>query len=304
MQRTSSLLGAVLLAVVLLLQVGCQPVLSDFMAKTPNHDKTIKVDRPPLNDFQRSLFGVEIPEPEASIAVWVIEPKDQPEPVGTVMILHGFKDKPFWMLDKAKDLTEVGYRAVLVALRGHGGSTGKYHTFGVVEQHDMVAVIDELEQRGLIAGKLGLWGMSYGSTVGIQTAAIDDRIQAVVGIAGFSSVRRVSVEYCRTLLPVVGWVMSEESIQAIVDKAGDKAGYDPDEAEAIDAIAQIEVPVLILHGEWDLLVPHTHGEILREAGGENVQMISLPITGHLGAWFDLSGDVRRHGIAFLDEHLR
>jgi pimeloyl-ACP methyl ester carboxylesterase len=48
------------------------------------------------------------------------------------------------MLPAAKELAEAGYRAVLVDLRGHGRSTGKYTTFGVQAAKDLSQVIDAL----------------------------------------------------------------------------------------------------------------------------------------------------------------
>ena len=52
----------------------------------------------------------------------------------------------------------AGYRAVLVDLRGHGRSTGKYLTYGVQEAQDISQVIDALEQQQLIAGEIGVLG--------------------------------------------------------------------------------------------------------------------------------------------------
>ena len=104
---------------------------------------------------------------------------------GTILFLHGLALQKetcgFW----AYQIAAAGYRAVLVDLRGHGQSTGDWLTYGVVESRDIVRVIDRLDEKGLLAGKVGLFGESYGAAVALQTAARDDRVRAVVALAAF-----------------------------------------------------------------------------------------------------------------------
>ena len=55
-------------------------------------------------------------------------------------------------------------------------------TFGLQEAKDLSQVVDALGQRGLLAGNLGVYGISYGATTAIHLAAADRRVRAVVAV--------------------------------------------------------------------------------------------------------------------------
>jgi pimeloyl-ACP methyl ester carboxylesterase len=110
-------------------------------------------------------------------------------------------------------------------------------SYGAIEARDLSQVLDALEARGLVAGPIGVFGISYGAAVGIQFAARDRRVRAVVAVASFSSLRSVIPRYVRLFFPVRGWFMSEGQIQAAIDRAAERAGFDPDGADVGEAMA-------------------------------------------------------------------
>lgn len=315
---------------------GCAPVIQHFMVDAPNAMSFSRGDDPPewVCDFQGvdEQFRVEVGPPEASLLVWVLEPeeeqgKEEEEPAGsrrsggeeepagsrrskgTVLMLHGYRAEMSWMLAEARDLNRAGYRAVLVDLRGHGCSTGDHLTYGVQEARDLSQVIDALVARGLVGGELGVWGISYGASTAIMLSAEDPRIDAVVAVSPFSSMREIVPHFVRMFLPWVGWHMSDEEIARIVDAGGAEAGFDPDEADIAAAAAaggQEAAPLLLLHGSWDWLVPPSHSERIlasAEAAGREVKREKIGATGHLSIWFDVGGRVEAEGVAWLDRWL-
>src|SRR3954466_6566579 len=127
------------------------------------------------------------------LTAWKGPPTTQPSlanrrpPKGTVFLLHGIgdrKDKVPYLL-WARVLAQAGYRAVLVDLRGHGRSTGRYMSYGVHESRDMAQLLDAFEEQGLVYGPVGVCGVSYGGAVAIQWAAIDPRVKAIVALEPF-----------------------------------------------------------------------------------------------------------------------
>jgi pimeloyl-ACP methyl ester carboxylesterase len=287
---------------------GCQRLLPSLIVDAKNRHRAPNPDAAP-RDLGLRLLGVDegwrvtVGPPEASLAVWVLEPRDDAPVKGTLLVLHGFKGGPLHMLGHADRLRDAGYRTVIVGLRGHGASTGKHLTFGVVEKHDIAQVIDALEARGLIEGGLGILGMSYGAMVAIETAGHDLRVDAVVAMAGFSNARSELRHAVRTFLPVVGWVMSDEQVDAVIDAAGERAGFDPDDADAALAIARTHAPVLIVHGTWDAIVPVSHAHRLHAAAPQRSELMLVPFAGHAGVWMDLDGRIRRRTLAWFDTHL-
>jgi len=288
---------------------GCCGSLAEVMVSTPNRLNPFVTERNPLPPVERvagvdQQFQVKVGPPEASLSVSVIEPEGGIEqPKGTVLVLHGVHTRSFWMLRQAKDLATAGYRAVLVDLRGHGRSTGDYLTFGLREARDLSQVIDALEQRGLVAGKIGVYGVSYGATTSIHLAGRDPRIRAVVAVAPFSTMRDEIPQYGRTMVPGVGRMISDETYQQAIDEAGRRAGFDPDRASAVEAIQRTSAQVLLIHGSNDWVVPQYHSIRLHEAARDHSELVSVPWYGHTVIWFDPTGEVAVRTAAWFDRWL-
>ena len=288
---------------------GCCGSLAEVMVSTPNRLNPFVTETNPLPPVESvagvdQQFQVKVGPPEASLSVSVIAPERGIEqPKGTVLVLHGIHTRSFWMLRQAKDLATAGYRAVLVDLRGHGRSTGDYLTFGLREARDLSQVIDALEQRGLVAGKIGVYGVSYGATTSIHLAGRDPRIRAVVAVAPFSTMRDEIPQYGRTMVPGVGRMISDETYQQAIDEAGRRAGFDPDRASAVEAIQQTSAQVLLIHGTSDWVVPQYHSIRLHEAARDHSELVSVPWYGHTVIWFDPTGEVAVRTAAWFDRWL-
>ena len=207
------------------------------------------------------------------------------------------------MLGTARMLAEDGYRAVLVDLRGHGRSSGEWLTYGVGESRDISQVIDELGERGLIAGSLGVYGISYGATTSIHLAGGDSRIKAVVAVAPFSTMRDVVGDYARTALPGIEGLIDDAAFDQAVDEAGDAADFDPDIASAVDAVRRTQAKVLIVHGTDDWLVPPYHAVRLYEAGCGHAELVLVPRTGHIKIWFDPTHEVANQARRWFEKSL-
>ena len=197
----------------------------------------------------------------------------------------------------------AGYRAVLVDLRGHGRSSGKWLTYGIRESRDLSQVIDALEDRGLVSGRLGVYGISYGATTAIHLAGRDPRIAATVAVAPFSTMRDEVPHYIRTILPGAGAALSDETCQEAIDEAGEAGRFDPDVASAVAAIRRTRAAVLILHGTNDWMVPHWHALRLRQAAPDRTRLVLIPGFGHVAIWFDPSGQVAEESRAWFDRYL-
>jgi pimeloyl-ACP methyl ester carboxylesterase len=285
---------------------GCAPALGTLIVRAPNHGQDW-IAGSPLPSVEElagvdEQFTVEVGPPEATLSVSIVEPPQAP-PRGTILVLHGVWGRSVTMLDTARVLANAQYRAVLVDLRGHGRSSGDWMTYGVQEAADLSQVIDELDRRSLLAGPLGVYGISFGATTAIHLAGRDQRVASVVAVAPFSAMRQEVPHYARTALPGVGTAISDATFQEAVDEAGQRAGFDPDAADAALAIAQARAQVLILHGADDWLVPPGHSERIRTAAPDRTQVVLIPDRGHTTIWFDPGGEVARRSRAWFDRHL-
>ena len=288
---------------------GCQNQLAELMVSSPNRlnpwaDNPSRL--PPIESMAGvdQHFYVPVGPPEATLSVSVIEPRDgMPAPRGTILVLHGIYTRSLSMIPRAMKLADAGYRTVLVDLRGHGGSTGDYISFGVREARDLSQVIDALHERKLVAGRLGVYGVSFGAATSIQLAGCDPRIEAVVAVAPFSAMRDEVPHFGRTMVPGVGWAVTDRGYQGAIDEAGRVAQFDPNEASAVEAIRRTKAQVLIIHGTNDWVVPHWHGERLHKAAPDHSELVSIPLQGHTTIWMDPTGKVARHSKAWFDRWL-
>ena len=124
-----------------------------------------------------------------------------PAPRGTVLIVHGFYNHGAQLryLTWARVLAAAGYRVVLVDQRGHGDSTGDFVTYGVKESVDLSAVLDALDARGLRVGPLAVFGVSLGAASAAGLAQADPRVDALVLLSPYTSMRDVLPGYARAI---------------------------------------------------------------------------------------------------------
>ncbi len=296
-----------------LASAGCTNTLSELIVSAPNHAlpavRTLSVGRSKLEGVDHA-FHVPVGPPEAMLQVSIIDPKEPDgqvlarQPRGTVLVLHGIYAQSSFMTRVARELADVGYRAVLVDLRGHGNSSGRFLTYGQQEARDLSQVIDALAYHRLIVGRLGVYGISYGGATAIQLAGLDPRVDAVVSVAAFSTMRDVIPGYVRSMTLGLGWLVPDAIYQKAIDEAGRRGGYEPDLSSALDAIQKTDARVLLVHGKADMLVSHEHAIRMREAARDRTKLVLLPFEGHTSVWFDRKGEVRRNAIEWFDRWLR
>jgi putative CocE/NonD family hydrolase len=89
-----------------------------------------------------------------------------------------------------RHLVERGYGQLLVDVRGTGGSSGaSADTFDPQEGRDGAEVVEWVAEQPWCDGRVGLWGMSYGGTMTLATAALRPaHLVATVAIYGTAEV--------------------------------------------------------------------------------------------------------------------
>jgi dipeptidyl aminopeptidase/acylaminoacyl peptidase len=211
-----------------------------------------------------------------------------------VVAVHGFKgfkDWGFWP-ETARRLGEAGLALVTFNLSGSGvGEDGE--TFTEVERFERNTVTKELDDLGrvldAVAGrtiplggadirKLGLLGHSRGGGSVLLRARRDPRVQAVVTWAAVSTFHRHDAETVREwrergFLQVVNartGQIFKLSTAFLDDLEAHGDAYEPTEA-----IRNLEIPVLLIHGTRDESVPPDEANILARAAGPGVTRLAL-----------------------------
>lgn len=194
-------------------------------------------------------------------------------PKGTIVVLHGIMMSKDSMLHWAFYLAQENYRVVLVDLRGHGRSTGKLITYGARECRDLSQVLDELTRRDLVAGRVGVIGLSYGAAMAIQWAAIDPRIASVVALAPYSDPRAAIGEFGRAVMPKLTSMVSPDAMTRAFSTAAGRAKFKWDDIDVVAATRRLRSPVLLFHGRHDTWIPPYHSERIKDAAPPGSELI-------------------------------
>ena len=191
--------------------------------------------------------------------------RSRTEPRGTVVALHGLGAEGVQLLTQALFFAEHGYRVVLPDLRAHGQSGGRFVTYGHRERTDVRELVATLGDRGLIARPLVLYGTSLGGSVALQAAAGVDA-DRVVAVAAVADAREVIAEIGPEMVPgPLAPLLTEARIDEALDRAERLADFSFAEASPLSAARSLSVPVLLVHGRDDELVPFEHATRLHEA---------------------------------------
>lgn len=175
---------------------------------------------------------------------------DDPEKP-TIVMFHGNASKLEWSWDKTKDYADAGYGVLLAGYRGYGKNPGKPTEEGLYE--DGRAYLRWLGDTDII-----LYGESLGTGVSVQMATEFD-VKAVILEAPFTSTLEVA----------------QRSYKIFPLKALMKDQY-----RSIEKIDRINAPLLIVHGQRDMLIPISIGRKLFDAAREPKQFVALPNGAH------------------------
>lgn len=217
-------------------------------------------------DAQRTITTSD----KTDLDVWLIRAKPAKQtakPLGTVVILHGLGQSkavfPYFggaFGGASGILAKTGYDVLLIDLRDHGRSTGKYVTYGAKEKHDVKAVVDAMADE--IHMPVYAFGVNLGGAVAIQYAAIDERCKGVMAIAPYKDF----ASYARVMLFLL--LLPPKNVDDSVAAAAKMADFDPNDASAVLAAPHLKCPLLIVHGLLDPTVPLPHSEaIIAAAAG-------------------------------------
>jgi fermentation-respiration switch protein FrsA (DUF1100 family) len=223
------------------------------------------------------LTGVEVvnlaTNPGEKLIAWYSPPQDGKP---TILFFHGNGGDISGRGERFAFYQQAGFGVLFLSYRGYGESTGSASETGIVA--DAEAAYDWLAAKGVPADHIVLVGESLGTGVAIQLA-LRRPIAALALEAPFTSaadVARLSYWW----LPV-GILMK-------------------DQFHSLDRIAKINVPLLIVHGTADGIVPFAMGEKLYAAAKEPKVLVAVPDGTHVSIF---SEEAWRPEIDFINRHL-
>ena len=189
------------------------------------------------------------------VIAWHVPPRGE-KPV--VIYFHGNGGSLRLRVDRFRRLAADGVGLLALSYRGYGGSSGTPTEDGLIADA-RAAYAYALERYP--AERIVLWGESLGSGVAIALAA-EKPIARLVLDAPFTS----AVDIAAAAYPII-------PVRYLMK----------DQFRSDQRIKKVKVPVLILHGDADRVIPIAYGErllamipgqkrLVRFAGGEHVDL--------------------------------
>ena len=297
-----------LLAALLALS-SCAGPIAARVVRAPNHEYA---DRLPAQTTAPQALGgslsagvtvrrLPVDGGRISLRAVVIEPADQPfspngadpeqwwrfppitvrPPLGTVVILHGLWGSAEVTAPHGACLANAGFRCVLLDLRGHGESTGGTISFGRHEVEDLRDALRILRADGTIRGPTALVGFSYGASVALMAAGRGIDARGVAAVAPFARLRDVAPNFARAFAGWLSWLATDGLADRVVARAGELGGFDPVADSPLAAAPAVRMPVLLVHGGKDSLVPPEQSALLDAALGGPHHRVLVPGQDHI-----------------------
>jgi uncharacterized protein len=176
--------------------------------------------------------------------------------VPTVVLLHGNGGHIGHRGFKVRPWLDAGSGVLLVEWRGYGGNPGKPGEAGFLA--DGRAALDFLAAQGVAPERIVLYGESLGSGIAVMLAA-ERRVGRLILEAPYTSVVDVGAAHY--------WFLP---VRLLARDAFDAAAV----------AAKVSAPVLVVHGEADLVIPPRFGRTLFEILPEPKQAYFIPGAGH------------------------
>jgi uncharacterized protein len=286
------LLGIILLVI----------ALSFILVYANTHPPRYPLNVPPSDHgcpYERVSF---ITEDGLRLQGWIIGPDAPGKSMPAIIICHGLGANKSDFTDLAVQLSRRGYRVLSFDFRAHGDSGGSRSSLGYHEQKDVAAAFSFLtSQPGIDGRRIGIFGFSLGGSTAILAAAGSGKFAAVAADSAFTSLRDQAREavtgfYHLPSFPfvnvaVLGYeIYFQTSIKNITPES------------VIGRIAP--VPVLLIAGDGDEMIPAENGRRLFNAAKEPKELWVIPVRGHGGTIAAAGDEYAKRVGEFFDKYLR
>jgi fermentation-respiration switch protein FrsA (DUF1100 family) len=208
------------------------------------------------------------PEAGVQLHAWFFP---HPEPLATLLFCHGNAGNVSHRLENVAYLLKIGLQVLLFDYRGYGHSSGQPSELGLYR--DAATAWAHLVGRADTVGiPQVIFGRSLGGAVAVELA-IHVEADALIIESTFTSIRTLA----RLIFPL--------ALPAL-----------PVKYNSLSKIGQLKMPLLVIHGEQDELIPFAEGRALFEAASEPKTWYPIHGAGHNDTYL-VGGEAYFHRLA-------
>lgn len=233
--------------------VICLITVTVFQRSMMYHPDTTPVtpDQMGLNDVQQITLHTADDE---TLQAWYHAAE---EGEATLAYFHGNAGNLAHRAERIRQTIDAGFGLLMTSYRGFGSSTGSPNETGLYT--DAAAAMDYLlKDQHIAPDHIIIYGESLGTGVAVEMATRYD-VRGLVLEAPYTSVEARAQEMFPWL--PVPWLIRDH--------------YD-----SLSKIRSVNEPLLLFHGEEDMIIPIHHGRTLFEAANEPKKAYFLPFIYH------------------------
>ena len=195
---------------------------------------------------------------------------------------------------------EKGWHILMVDERALGESEGKEITFGIRERFDCQTWAEYAAKRFGEQTPIFLWGISMGASTVLMASELSmpETVRGIVADCGFDAPAAIIRETARRRKLPVGLSCWFVSLGARIF-----GGFRMDEVSAVDSVTRAKLPILLVHGEEDEIVPFEMVHALREACASPVEILTVPGAAHGISWYVDMPAYQEALLRFMEENM-
>ena len=288
--------------------------LSRRQRRVPLHDDPSSVGMPYRNVSFTSRR--EYDDPEHELKGWLALPNGvELTPVSRetrwIVLVHGDSanraDPQAGVMGLAKSMWDLGYGVLMFDLRGCGESDDGDFTGGWHERLDVLGALDYLVWIGADRARIGVLGFSLGGVAATLACANPGVAGALISDSAYSDFWSIVRERSR-MRPWAATLLKpgmDLMLQMLI-------GYRLGEVSPERQVSECDMPMLVIHGAQDDVVPLSHARRLARArglsqtdidGGDCEHFWIAPDAGHAQAFRANPAEYVDRVAAFLDRNL-
>ncbi|MBO5068830.1 MAG: alpha/beta hydrolase [Roseburia sp.] len=197
-----------------------------------------------------------------------------------VLLLHGYTGWKEELYPIAYQYVQQGYHVLVPDMRCSGESEGDFIGMGWTDRLDNMLWLDEILSRDPDA-RIVIQGQSMGAACALMMSGeeLPSQVFAIVSDCAYTDAYSMFAKQMKDWFGLPSFPLLD-STNLVLQLRG---GYDLKDASALEAVKKTDLPVLIIHGEEDDMVPVEMAYELYDAAGREKELLIIPGAGHAQA---------------------
>ena len=202
-----------------------------------------------------------------------------------IIMFHGYTGTPSRDFCGGADIClSSGYNALLIEMRAHCGSEGHVISFGINERRDVLSWVEYAVNRFGKDKKMLIVGISMGAATVLMSGALGlpENVKGIIADCPYAYPEKIIRYVAEAQHLPINLLFPFLRLGAKIFGRFDLLSADP-----VSAVKDLKIPVMIMHGEDDDLVPCEMSKEIEEVNPDYVSRFTFP-----GA---------RHGTSYLQD---